>query len=37
MSQSLPVEKFKWADIPADFDVMPFSEDGPQDVFWKLI
>ena len=37
MSQSLPVEKFKWADIPEDFDVMSFPEEGPQEIFWKLV
>ena len=28
MSQSLPVGKFKWVDIPEDFHVMSFPENG---------
>ena len=30
MSQSLPVGKFKWTDIPKDFYVKSFPENGPQ-------
>ena len=30
ISPSLPAEKFKWVDIPEDFDVMSFPENGPQ-------
>ena len=30
MSQSLPVGKFKWTDIPKDFYVMSFPENEPQ-------
>lgn len=29
MSQSAPVGKFKWADIPEDFDIMSLAENGP--------
>ena len=29
-SQSLPVAKFKWVDIPEDFDVMSLPENGSQ-------